>query len=349
MRTLVWMWAGMLLVATSLAGQVAAAPAPAAGRPYAVVQRIAVGGEGGWDYLTVDPDAHRLYFGRSTRVQVLDLSTGAVAGEIPDTPGIHGVALAPDLGRGFTSNGRDSSVTIFDLKTLAVLARVHVGGRNPDAILYEPVTRRVFTFNAGSASATAIEAATGEVAGTFALGGRPEFAVADGAGKVFVNLEDSSAVARFDAKSLALETRWPLVEGEGPSGLAVDHAHHRLFSVCSNRKMVVLDSQTGRVVATLPIGAGADGAAFDPGTGLAFSSNGEGSITVVRERSPSRFEVVGTVPTRRSARTMALDPGTHRLYAAAARFGEAPAPTPERPRPRPPLVPGSFEILVLDR
>ena len=315
---------------------------------YKVVTQYKVGGEGGWDILTVDSDTHRLYYGRGTRMQVLDLETGKVVGEIPDTPGIHGVALAPGLGRGFTSNGRDSSVTIFDLKTLAVLGRVPVG-RNPDAIIYEPVTKRILVFNAGSRSATAIDAASGTVAGTVALDGRPEFAVADGHGKVFVNLEDSSAVAGFDAKSLKVESRWPLVGGEGPSGIALDRVQHRLFSVCGNEKMVVLDSRTGKVVATLPIGKGPDGAEFDPGTGLAFSPNGEGTLTVIHEDSADKFSVVGTVTTQRGARTLTLDPKTHRLYLAAASYGETPAPTADHPHPRPPMLPDSFVMLVLDR
>ena len=335
---------GVLLAFVVVAGHEARADAGT----YKVVNQYKVGGEGGWDILTVDPDTHRLYYGRGTRMQVLDLETGKVVGEIPDTPGIHGVALAPGLGRGFTSNGRDSSVTIFDLKTLAVLGRVPVG-RNPDAIIYEPVTKRILVFNAGSRSATAIDAASGTVVGTVALDGRPEFAVADGRGKVFVNLEDSSAVAGFDAKSLKVESRWPLVGGEGPSGIALDRVHHRLFSVCGNEKMVVLDSRTGKVVATLPIGKGPDGAEFDPGTGLAFSPNGEGTLTVIHEDSADRFSVVGTVTTQRGARTMALDPKTHRLYLAAASYGEAPAPTADRPHPRPPMLPDSFVMLVLDR
>jgi len=343
MRRFTWWCLALSFALAMVPGHAAAAG------DYKVVTRYQVGGEGGWDYLSVDPDAHRLFYGRSTRVQVFDLDSGKVVGEIPNTPGIHGIALAPEFGRGFTSNGRDSSVTIFDLKTLAVLGRVHLEGRNPDAILYEPVTKRVFAFNAGSRTATAIDAASGTVVGTVALDGRPEFAVADGKGRVFVNLEDSSAVAGFDAKSLQVTTRWPLVEGEGPSGLAIDRAHHRLFSVCGNEKMVVLDTGTGRVVATLPIGKGTDAAAFDPGTGLAFSSNGEGTLTVVHEDAADRFSVVGTVTTQRGARTMALDPQTHRIYLAAASYGEAPAPTADRPHPRPPMLPDSFVILVLDR
>jgi DNA-binding beta-propeller fold protein YncE len=345
MKLLSRMCLGALLALVMVTGREARADAGT----YKVMTQYKVGGEGGWDILTMDPDTHRLYYGRGTRMQVFDLETGKVIGEIPDTPGIHGVALAPGLGRGFTSNGRDSSVTIFDLKTLAVVRRVHIDGRNPDAILYEPVTKRIFAFNGGSQNATAIDAATGTVAGTVALDGRPEFAVADGKGKVFVNLEDSSAVAGFDARSLKVESRWPLVGGEGPSGIALDRAHHRLFSVCGNEKMVVLDSGSGKVVATLPIGKGPDGAEFDPGTGLAFSSNGEGTLTVIHEDSADKFSVVGTVTTQRGARTMALDPKSHRLYLAAASYGEAPAPTADRPHPRPPMLPDSFVILVLDR
>ncbi len=330
--------------------------APAAGRAaepaggeYKVASEVKVGGEGGWDYLTVDGEGRRLYFGRSTRVQVLDLESGKIVGEIPGTPGIHGVALASDLGKGFTSNGRDSSVSVFDLKSLGATGKIHIDGRNPDAILYEPVTHRVFTMNAGSGTATAIDAASDRVVGTFALGGRPEFAVADGQGRVFVNLEDSSAVVSFDAKTLALGPRWSLAPGEGPSGLAIDRDNHRLFSVCGNEKMIVMDAETGKVLVALPIGKRTDGAAFDPGTKLAFSANGEGTLTVVREDSPSRFSVAGTVTTRVGARTLTLDPRTHRIYTATASFGEAPAPTAERPHPRPPMLPDSFVILVLER
>lgn len=321
----------------------------APGSGYHVVDRWKPGGEGGWDYLTIDAQAHRLYFGRSTRVQVLDTRDGRLIGELPDTPGIHGVALVSSLGRGFTSNGRDSSVTIFDLATLKPISRVQVG-RNPDAILYEPTTKRVFTMNAGSDDATAIDAKSGAVVGRIALGGRPEFAVADGKGGMFVNLEDSSAVESIDPRDLKVRARWPLAPGEEPSGLAIDVAHGRLFSVCSNKTMVVLDAATGKVLATPAIGEGPDGAAFDPGTGLAFSSNGgTGTLTVVHEDAPGRFTPLGDVPTEPRARTLALDPATHRIYLATAKFGEAPAPTAEQPRPRRPMIPGSFEILVLDR
>jgi DNA-binding beta-propeller fold protein YncE len=343
------MRAHLVIAAGCLLGAaLAASPAAAAPPAYHLGREYAIGGEGGWDYLTVDPDTHRLYYGRSTRVQVLDLESGKVVGEIADTPGIHGVALAPALGRGFSSNGRDSSVTIFDLKSLAVIAKVRIEARNPDAILYEPVTKRVFTFNGGSGTATAIDAAAGTVIGNVTLGGRPEFAVADGKGRVFVNLEDSSVVTSFDAKTLELGGKWPLAPGEGPSGLAIDVAHRRLFSVCGNAKMVVLDADSGHQVAVLDIGRGVDAAGFDPGIRLAFASNGDGTLSVVREDSPDRFSKVADVATRRGARTMALDPRTHRIYTATARFGEPPAPTADRPHPRPPMLPDSFVILTLE-
>jgi DNA-binding beta-propeller fold protein YncE len=334
----------LLCLALPIAG-----PARAQTSGYHVAKRIAVGGEGGWDYLTVDAAARRLYVSHATHVVVVDLAGDTVVGDIANTPGVHGIAIAPDLGRGFVSSGRDSSVTIFDLRTLAVISRVNVGARNPDAIVYEPVSHRVFTMNGGTANATAVDAATGATVGMVALNGRPEFAVADGQGKIFLNLEDSSAVVALDARTLQVTGRWPLAPCEEPSGLAMDREHRRLFSVCSNRMMAVLDANTGRVITTLPTGGGTDGAAFDPGTGLAFSSNGEGTLTVVREESPDRFTVLDNVQTQRSARTVGLDERTHRLYLSAAELGPAPAPTPQQPRPRPPIVPGSFVVLVVDR
>ena len=297
----------------------------------------------------MDAVARRLYVSHATHVVVVDLSADTVVGDIPNTPGVHGIAIAADLGRGFVSSGRDSSVTVFDLRTLATITRVNIGGRNPDAIVYEQVTHRVFTMNGGSGNATDLDASTGAVAGMVTLNGRPEFAVADGQGKIFLNLEDSSAVVALDARSLQVVGRWPLAPCEEPSGLAMDRAHRRLFSVCGNRMMAVMDANSGRVITTLPTGQGTDGAAFDPGTGLAFSSNGEGTLTVVREVSPDSFAVAENVQTQRSARTVGLDERTHRLYLSAAEFGPAPAPTQQQPRPRPPLVPGTFAVLVVDR
>ncbi|HWW77007.1 MAG TPA: hypothetical protein VNZ44_16520, partial [Pyrinomonadaceae bacterium] len=284
----------------------------------------------------------------ATHVLVVDADTGAVVGDIPDTPGVHGIAVVEDAGKGYVSNGRASTVTVFDLKSLKTLKQIPVG-KNPDAILYDAASGRVFTMNGGGDDTTAIDVKTDAVAGTLALGGKPEFAVADGRGRVFVNLEDKSAIAEFDTRRLAVEARWPIAPAEEPSGLAFDRQHRRLFSVGSNRLMAVVDADSGKVVTTVPIGGGVDAAAFDPETGLVFSSNGEGTLTVVHEDSPDRYTVVETVATRRGARTLALDPKTHRVYLVTAEFGPPPAPTPERPRPRPSIVPGTFTLLVVGR
>jgi YVTN family beta-propeller protein len=313
-----------------------------------LLRKATLGGEGGWDYVTLDRDAHRLYVARSTHVMVVDTDSLKVVGDLPGTPGVHGVALVPELGRGFTSNGRDTSVTIFDLKTLRTLGRVRVGLR-PDAIVYDPASHRVFTMNAGSGDATAIDAATGEVAGTVPLGGQPEAAVFDGQGRLYVNLEDSSQVVVVDTRALEAGPHWSLAPGEEPTGLALDAAHGLLFSGCANRKLVVMDTQSGTVLATLPIGERVDGVAFDPELGLAFSSNGDGTLTVVREESAKRFKVAGNVTTARGARTLALDPHAHRVYLVTARYGPQPAPTAEQPHPRPSLVPGTFEVLVIGK
>lgn len=334
--------AAMAVAASSTVQAQAATPG------YHVIHRINTGGEGGWDYVTVDPDGNRLFLSRGTHAMVIDLGRDSVVGDIPNTLGIHGVALAPELNRGFTSNGRDSSVTIFDYKTLAPIAVVKIPGRNPDAILYDPATKRVFTFNGGTSNATAIDATNGTVVGTVDLGGKPETAVSDG-GKVYANIEDKSEIAVFDPKTLAVLARWPLAPCEEPSGLAIDRVHQRLFAGCGNKTMAVVDMRTGKVVATPAVGSGVDAAGFDPGTQLAFTSNGEGTITVVHEDTPDKYTVVETVATQRGARTMAVNPKTHRLYTVTAEFGPAPAPTADRPRPRPPMIPGTFVVLELDR
>jgi YVTN family beta-propeller protein len=316
---------------------------------YHIIRQVKLGGEGGWDYLTFDAKGKRLFISRSTHVMVLDADTFAAVGDIPDTQGVHGIALADEFGKGYTSNGRANTVTVFDLKTLKVLKQIPVG-QNPDAIIYDPASKRVFTMNGRSSDTTAIDAATDTVAGTLALGGRPEFAVADERGHVFVNLEDKSLVAEFDSRKLGpVLARWPIAPAEEPSGLAIDRKHARLFSTGANKTLAVLDAETGKVLTTLPIGGGVDAAGFDPGTGLAFTSNGEGTLTVVREDSPDKFTVLENVATQRGARTMALDPKTHRVFLVTAEFGPPPAPTPERPRPRPSIVPGSFTLLVLGR
>jgi DNA-binding beta-propeller fold protein YncE len=315
---------------------------------YHVVKQIKLGGEGSWDYLTFDAKARRLYISRSTHVMVVDADSGALVGDIPNTAGVHGIAIVSDLNKGFTSNGRDSTVTVFDLKTLKPLKQIPVG-KNPDAIIYDPASKRVFAFNGASQDATAIDPQSETVAGTIALEGRPEFAVADEAGHVFVNLEDKSTIAELDSRKLAVMARWPLSPGEEPSGLAFDRKHRRLFSVCSNKMMVVMDADNGKVLTTLPIGGGVDASGFDPETGLAFSSNGEGTLTVIHEDSPEKFSVVETVATQRGARTMALDSKTHRVFLVTAEFGPPPAPTPERPRPRPSIIPGTFQLLIVGK
>lgn len=315
---------------------------------YHVAKKTVLGGDGGWDYLTVDAKARRIYISRSTHVMVVDADSAAVVGDIPGTNGVHGIAIASDMDKGFISDGRDGNVTIFDTKTLKVLGTTPAG-RNPDAIIYDQASKRVFAFNGSSKDATAIDAKTGTVAGTIPLGGKPEFAAADEKGHVFVNIEDTSEIVQFDSNKLTVENRWKIAPGEEPSGLAMDRKHRRLFSVCSNKLMVVVNADTGKVVTTLPIGAGTDAAGFDPETGYAFSSNGEGTLTVVHEDSADKFSVVDTVPTQVRARTMALDTKTHQVFLVTAQFGAPPAATAQQPRPRAPMVPGSFTLLTMSR
>jgi DNA-binding beta-propeller fold protein YncE len=311
------------------------------------VHKIAVGGEGGWDYLTVDSAAHRLYVSRGNRVVVIDLESEKVVGELPDTPGIHGMALVPELGKGYTSNGGDSSVTVFDLKTLKAIRRIEARGV-PDAILYDAVSKRVFTFNHSTDDVTAIDTIEDTVAGTIALEAEPEAAVADGQGHIFVNLRSTSEIGEFDAKSLKILNRWPLAPGVRPNGLGFDAKNRRLFSTCGNQKMVVMDADSGNVLGTAEIGQGSDGCVFDSRKGLAYSSNGEGNITAVRETEPGKFSAIMTIPTQPGARTMALDPKTHRLYLSAATIAPDPAgQTQTQGRGRRNFVPGSFVILVI--
>jgi DNA-binding beta-propeller fold protein YncE len=327
-----------------IAGLLSQAASAADTSGYHLIKTIPVTGEGGWDYLTIDSDARRLYISHSTHVVVMDTDTYAIVGDIPDTQGVHGVALAPDLGRGFTSNGRSNTVTVFDLKTLATSATA-ITGDGPDSILYDPASKRVFTFNGRGKTATAIDAAKAGTRGisglTIDLGGRPEFAVADGAGHVYDNIEDKSLVVQIDSGSRAILNRWPLEPCESPSGMAIDVKHRRLFIGCDNKLMAILDADIGKVVATVPIGEGVDANGFDPGTQLAFASNGDGTLTVVHEDSPDKYTVMENVATKKSARTMALDLKTHNIFLAAADF-DPPAPGEERPK----MKPGTFVILV---
>ena len=331
-----------VLLATGASGY--AHPSPG----YHLLKKFVLGGDGRWDYITCDSDAHRLYISRSTHVMVVDADSGAIVGDIPNTLGVHGIALAPEFGKGFTSNGRDASVTMFDLKTLKTLGQVKVG-QNPDAILYDSTSKRIFTFNGTSKDATAINAKSGAVVGTLALGGRPESGIADGRGKIFVNIEDKGQVIEFDSRKLGIDATWPLAPGEEPTGIAMDRKHRRLFVGCANKLMAVINADNGKLVATLPIGSGVDATAFDPESQLAFSSNGEGTLTVVHEDAPEKFTVVETIATQKGARTMALDPKSHKVFLITAEFGPPPAPTAEQPRPRPTVIPGTFTLLVFGK
>jgi DNA-binding beta-propeller fold protein YncE len=315
---------------------------------YQVKQKYVLGGEGGWDYLTFDPAGKRLFISRGTHVMVVDPYKGTVLGDIPNTPGVHGIALAQDLGKGFTSNGRENTVTVFDLKTLKETARIKLEAENPDAILYDAASKRVFTFNGRSNNATAIDAVKDTVIGNIPLDGKPEFGAADGKGMVFVNIEDKSEVTSIDAKKAVVVKSWPLAPCEEPSGLAIDLKNRRLFSGCHNKMMAVMDADTGKVIATPAIGQGVDANAFDADRQLAFSSNGDGTLTVVHEDAPDKFSVLENADTQRSARTMALDTTDHDVYLVAAEFEETP-PAKEGERPRRTMKPGTFTLLVVGK
>ena len=337
-----------LLSAVSLFALFSAASMCAESSEYRVIKKIKIGGEGGWDYITVDDTRRRLFIPRGTHVAVVDIDSGNPAGDIPDTPGVHGVALAQNLNRGFTSNGKANTSTIFNLQTLETLSQVKTGD-NPDTIIYDPFTKNVFAFNGGSKDATVFRAATGKVVGTIPLGGKPEAAISDGRGKLYVNIEDTGEIAEIDGSTLAVTRRFSLNPGEKPTGIAMDYAHQHIFSVCRNKMMVVVDITTGAVVATVPIGDGADGAGFDPDAGLAFSSNGSGTLTVVSySTSTGKFNIAATVTTQRSARTMAIDPKTHNIYLPCAQMESLP-PAAAGTKQRPSAVKGSFAVLVVGK
>ncbi len=314
---------------------------------YHLAKTFKMKGDTGWDYLTVDSEMKRLYVTRGTRVAVVDLESGEEVGEIAGTEGVHGVALAKDLGKGFTSNGAANSLMIFDLKTLKTLGTVPAG-KKPDAIVYEPKSKRVLVFNGQSQNATVVDAVSGKVLATIALGGKPEFAAADASGKVFVNIEDKNSIVAIDAAKGAKLSEWSIAPCEEPTGLALDAQHHRLFAGCHNEKMVIVNSENGKVVATVPIGKGVDATAFDPMSQLAFSSNGEGTLTVIRENSPDSYSVVENVPTQKSARTMALDLSSHRVYTVAAEFQKPDSQTAGAPNRRPSMIAGTMTLLMLE-
>lgn len=323
-RTAAGLLSALLLAATAAA-------------EYKLEKTIPVPRDGGWDYLTVDSVGRRVYVSHGTRVEVLDADTGEIKGQIEDTPGVHGIAVAAELGRGFVSSGRADSVTVFDLKTLKTIATVKTG-KNPDAILFDPASKRVFAFNGGSKSATAIDAAEGTVAGTIDLGGKPEGTVADGAGHVFVNLEDTAEVLKLDAKELKVLERWSVAPAKLPVSLAIDTATGRLFVGCRSKALLILDAATGKTVASVPIGERVDAGAFDPETKLAFCSCGDGTVAVVKQESADKYTAAETVKTRVGSKTMALDPKTHRLFLPAVEYKAGGA----RPTP----VPGTFVVLM---
>jgi DNA-binding beta-propeller fold protein YncE len=334
------------LLAVSVVGFAAAqAEAPAG---YHLVKKHVLGGEGGWDYLALDGKTRLLYVSHGNAVEILNVDTGVKGNAITGLQGVHGIAFAPERNRGYISNGRGNSVSVFDLGTHKILEEVPSSGQNPDAIMYDLFSGRVFTFNGRTANATAIDAATNKVVGTVDIGGKPEFAVTDGQGTIFVNNEDKSEVVAFDATMLQVKMRWSIAPGEEPSGLAIDLKNKRLFSVC-DKVMVVSDFEKGKVVVTVPIGNGPDAVRYDPGTGLVFASNGEGTLTVIKQESADRYAVLETIPTVRGARTMELDPATHHVFVISAEFGPAPAPTKDQPRPRPSIVPGTFMVLEFAR
>ena len=338
-----------LLRALVLTGLAPFAAAYAAGAPhYRITHQLPLPGDEGWDYLLYEQGAERLFVSHGARVLVIDTQKLAVIGEIADTQGVHGIALAPDLGRGYVSAGRAGTVVEFDLKTLARLKEIKVTGDNPDAILYDPSSQRVFTFNGRGRNATAIDARTDAVLGTIPLDSKPEFAVTDGKGRVYVNLEDKNSVAVIDPVKLTVLSVWPVAGCEEPSGLALDAARGWLFPVCSNKSMPVLDAASGKLLGSAPIGEGPDAAGFDPGTGLAFASCGEGTLTVVRVARSGRPQVAESVTTQRGARTMALDLAKHRVFLVTADFGPPPPATAAEPHPRPTRMPGSFRLLVLE-
>ncbi|HEV3038971.1 MAG TPA: YncE family protein [Candidatus Angelobacter sp.] len=314
---------------------------------YELKQKFTLGGEGGWDYLTYDPSSKHLFISRGTRVMVVDPENGSVVREIPNTTGVHGIAIAHDLGKGFTSNGRDNTVTVFDLKDFKETAKIKLeGAENPDAIIYDPASKRVFTFNGRSKNATVIDAAKGTVVSNIPLDGKPEFAAADGKGNVYVNIEDKGEIQAIDAKKATVSNSWKMEGCEEPSGLAMDQKNRRLFAGCGNKVMTIVDADSGKVVTTLPIGEGVDATGFDPGTGLAFSSNGDGTLTVIHEDSKDKFSVAQNATTQKRARTMALNPGNHEVYLVTAEFEEQP-PAANGQRQRPNMKPGTFTLLVM--
>jgi hypothetical protein len=341
---------GLLLLVMLFSSSSRSIPPPqnSSSSGYHLVKKVKLGGTGGWDYLEVDPATHRLFISRGTHVIVVDPDQGKIVGDIPDTQGVHGIALADEFNKGFTTNGRTADSTMFDLASLKALGNIKTD-KDSDGVIYGSFSKRVFTFNGDANTSSAIDVASGKLVATFPLGGGPEFAASDGKGKIFVNLEDKSALVKFDAKTLKIENTWPLAPCESPSGLAIDAANEILVVGCHNKLMTFVDGNSGKVIGTVPIGQGVDANRFDPVTGYAFASCGDGSITIAHEDSPTKFSLVEMIQTQRGARTMALDYANHNLYTVTADFGPSPAATTENPRPRPSILPDTFTLLVYSK
>jgi YVTN family beta-propeller protein len=313
---------------------------------YLFLTEIPIGGEGGWDTLTIDSPANRLYLSHATKVVVVDLNRNAVVGEIAGTPGVHAFVAVPEFQRGFSSNGKEAKSSVIDLRTLKTISKVDTG-QNPDAIVYEPRHREIYVFNHTENSATVIDAKSATVTATIPFGGSPEFACVDEkAGRIYCNIEDKSEVAVIDTAKHEVVARWAIAPGDEASGIALDAAHHRLFATCHNKMIVMLDTETGKVVANVPIGAGVDGCAFDDTSQLAFASCGDATTTIAKEEMPDKLIVLQVLKTQRGARTMAVDPKTHRIYLPTAQFQPAPTPSPGASPARPIIVPNTLKLLV---
>ncbi|HEY0701927.1 MAG TPA: YncE family protein [Candidatus Acidoferrales bacterium] len=330
---------GLLLLALPASAQQTGASG------YKLDKKVKLGGSGGWDYLEVDPATHRLFISRGTHVIVVDPDQGKILGDIPNSAGVHGIGIADEFNKGFITNGKNGDATMFDLTSLAVGGTIKTD-EDSDGVIYDPFSKRIFTFNGDANTSTAIDAATGKAVATFKLGGGPEFAASDAKGNIFVNLEDKSALVKFDAKTLKIENTWPLAPCESPSGLAIDAANEILVVGCHNKLMAFVDGNSGKVLGTVPIGQGVDANRFDPATGYAFASCGDGTLTIAHEDSPTKFSPVETIQTQRGARTMAIDYATHTVYLVTAEFGPTPAPTKDNPRARPPILPDTFTLLI---
>lgn len=316
---------------------------------YHAGKKIEIGGDGGWDYVTVDAQNRRVYVSHATEVDILDADSSAVVGKISDLKGVHGIAIAPEFSRGFISNGQSGIVTVFDTKTMKKTGDEVTAGKNPDSIVYDPATQRIFAFNGGSSSATVIDAELRAVVGTVALEGKPEFAAADGQNAMYVNIEDKNSVARIDTRKLLVEQMFALAPCQEPSGMAIDRSSRRLFVGCGNKMMAVVNADSGKLITTLPICSGVDATAFDPELALIFHSCGDGTISVIHEDSPDKYSAQAPIQTRAGSRTMAVDPKTHRLFLPTADFEPQQQPAAEGQRPRRKMLPGTFGLLVFEQ